>query len=363
MVTTSADSGGGSLREIIAAAAAGDIITFAPGLTTVALERVLKVFTDNLTIDGGSAGVTITVTGKGYRHMDVLGLSARLTIKNIVFDGAVPGRQAGEDSGGVQCDGSLVLEGVTIRNCAANSGGGVYALTSATLTDCLIDSNIAAANSGGGVNAPAATLTSCRFFSNIARYNGGGVYADTAKLDNCTFSGNSSDNGGGVWASTAKLSCCTVTGNTSAESGGGVYVTGTLSLSGSIVSGNTTNGIPSEVQISGSVTVNGDGTLVEDGSYGSYYILGVPEDGLPAVLEADGGRTKPQENADSLKEQEVPPEVTEAPEAPEVTEAPEAPEAQASKTGDTGALPCILALLICGVTAGVLVFTKKRRQK
>ena len=345
MVTTSTDSGGGSLRQVIAAAAAGDIITFAPEVTSVALDCVLNVFTDNLTIDGGSAGVTITVTGKGYRHMDVLGLSATLTVKNVVFDGSVPGRQEGEDSGGVQCDGSLVLENVTVKNCVAESGGGVYALTSATLTDCLIDSNIAAANSGGGVNAPTATLTNCRFLSNSAVYNGGGVYADRAKLDNCTFSGNSSDTGGGLWASTAKLSCCAVTDNT-AGSGGGVYAVETLDLSGSIVSGNTAKGSPSEVQISGTTAVNGDGTLIQDGSYGSFYMLGVPEGGLPAVLETDERTAKPADAVEGLKEKESP---------------PEPPEPQPSKTGDAGACPCILALLVCGVVAGVLFFTKRKK--
>ena len=284
VVTSNADSGAGSLREAVSNAASGDIITFAPEVTSIALNSALAFSDKSLTIDGGSAGVTLTVTGTGYRHINFVGIPNTLTVKNVVFDGAIPGRSEGQYSGGVHCGGgSLMLENATVKNCAAANGGGVFASDTVMLLGCTITGN-------------------------SATNNGGGVYAsDTAALQNCTLSGNSAAfYGGGVRANVASLSCCTVTGNT-ALIGGGVWGHVSISLKGSIVSGNTADGSPGELYIVNTTIENGDGTLVANDSLGSYYIVGVPAGGLSAILETSGGAAKLADNGGSTQTVRVAP--------------------------------------------------------
>ncbi len=59
-VTSSADSGAGSLREVIAGSSPNDTITFTPALTTIALDSSI-VLSWGLTIEGpGADSLTIT---------------------------------------------------------------------------------------------------------------------------------------------------------------------------------------------------------------------------------------------------------------------------------------------------------------
>ena len=99
-VTTGADSGAGSLRQVIAAAAAGDTITFAPGVTTVTLTSGELAINKNLTIQGsGVGGVRVErSTAVGTPDFRIFHITA----------------------------GTVAISGLTIANGRTpNSGGGV----------------------------------------------------------------------------------------------------------------------------------------------------------------------------------------------------------------------------------------------
>jgi hypothetical protein len=64
-VTNTDDSGAGSLRQMIADAAPGDTITFAPALAgqTITLTLGTLVIAKDLSIDGSSLSTPVTVSG------------------------------------------------------------------------------------------------------------------------------------------------------------------------------------------------------------------------------------------------------------------------------------------------------------
>jgi hypothetical protein len=86
-VTNGDDSGAGSLRQAIADAAAGDIITFADNVTTVTLTSDQLTIDKDLTIDGGATGVTVerADTADAFRIFEISGGTVTLdslTIRN-----------------------------------------------------------------------------------------------------------------------------------------------------------------------------------------------------------------------------------------------------------------------------------------
>ncbi len=128
-VTTGADSGPGSLRQALTAAAAGDVITFS-GVTEVKLGSQLEISAQNLTVNG--PGVTLDGQLKGRVLHVATGASATLrglTItrgllagKGIDWNGTA---NSGSSWGaGIRNDGALVLDGVQVVGNYATGGGG-----------------------------------------------------------------------------------------------------------------------------------------------------------------------------------------------------------------------------------------------
>jgi predicted outer membrane repeat protein len=128
IVTSSADSGIGSLRAILASAntnGQADTITFDPSVTTINLTTGQLAISEkyNLTIDGGG-----TVTINGATNIRVFSITAAgaptVTIKSLTIakgNVSVPG---GAIILGAQV---LVLTNVSLlNNTATDSGGGIY---------------------------------------------------------------------------------------------------------------------------------------------------------------------------------------------------------------------------------------------
>jgi len=155
-----------------------------------------------------------------------------------------------------------VVEGVTITNGSALTGGGVYCYndssptfnhcritasfshgdgggvrcqkcfhSSPTFTRCTITGN-SADDDGGGVSCDGSnpTLTNCTISDNSAGGSGGGfasegVYGFPPTLANCLLQGNSADEGGALYFSNseATVTNCTIVENMAADDGGGVY--------------------------------------------------------------------------------------------------------------------------------------------
>jgi len=272
------DSGAGSLRGQLAAAAPGDTIDFASGLSgTIFLGSVLDV-TKGLTVQGpGPDALTLY----GQQATQVFRVAAGVTagISGLTVAGGWD-----TQGGGIHNDGSLTLDRVTVRDNQAGdgflsgAGGGIYNApgASVTITRSTILNNavyIDMLQGGGGIyNAGALSVFATAFSGNSVSSgslanvrNGSAVYNDyltggvtpTPTIDSCTFTANgnnsisssgnltlrrstvSGDRIVGVeCGGTATIDSCTVTGN-----GGGIEARGSLTLVSSTVAGNQGAGL------------------------------------------------------------------------------------------------------------------------
>jgi filamentous hemagglutinin family protein len=240
-VTDFSDGGGANtLRNLIASAAAGDMVTFAIA-STINLSSEVSWATDNLTIDGNGGTVTGTTSSR------VFNISANnATVQNITIrDGTASG-----NGGGILHSGSglLAVNNAVVTNNAAGRGGGIESTTgSLRVTNSQITQNSASGEGGGLWNdIGALTLTNTTVANNTAGDRGGGIrkQGGTVTLNSSTIAGNSSGSGGGGMfsnAGTATLNNTTVANNTANGIGGGLWRNGALTLTNSTVAGNITN--------------------------------------------------------------------------------------------------------------------------
>lgn len=279
-VTNTQDSGAGSLRDTIGAAAHGDTIQFDAALNgqTITLTSGELLIDKSLTINGPGAN-QLTVrrsTANGTPLFRIFNTSGdnNVTLAGLtITNGNIP-----DGGAGISC----TAHQVTITNCvisgnSAGYGGGIYRSlfglggASVNVIDSVISDN--RAETGGAVfiaghsygMAPAAWLgmTNSTVLGNVATSRGGGLYvgghatitsstisANVATMDangggggihndghltiaNSTLSGNSASLGGGVRSSGAGNplypGALTITNSTissnSASEGGGLHLT------------------------------------------------------------------------------------------------------------------------------------------
>jgi hypothetical protein len=221
-VTTTADSGPGSLRADVAAAQSGDTIDLS-GLSgqTISLTSGELVLNKNLTIQGPAAPqapATISNDG-GSRMFEIDGTTTQVALSNLnLTDGiGMAGNAAGT--------GALNGQGGAIWN------GGML-----TLNACNLSGNHSATQGGALWNGGTLTLNACDLSSNSC-YDasepdlvalGGAIYnVGTLTISSSTLSGNSA----GVFPS------ITIFGPEGGD-GGAIYNAGTLTVNNSILSGN-----------------------------------------------------------------------------------------------------------------------------
>src|SRR6266478_1002380 len=205
-VTSTADSGSGSLRDAIASAAAGDTIGFS--------------VTGTITLTSGELLIVknLTISGPGAASLAVQRSSASATPMFRIFD----------VQGGV-----VSISGLTISNGSDTTGGGGGLNNQATCTvrDCIITGNSASGSGGGVNNLSTLSLSNCVVRGNSVAASssdaqGGGIFSDgTLTVINCTVSGNSALGGSVV-----------------SGFGGGINNQGTLTLTNSVISGNAAGG-------------------------------------------------------------------------------------------------------------------------
>lgn len=221
-VLNTGDGGPGSLREAIATALPGSVITFhATG--TIALTNGELLITKNLTLIGPGA--------------DTLAISGSLS--NRIF--------------AIDSNATVVLSGLTIRDGLANdgaegldasgiAGGGIYNAGTLLLSNCVLADNIAGSGleanasqgatifggpggnggDGGGIyNSGFLAAVGCAFQSNYAGGGGlGGVGFDTGGFDDWNQVGYGGSGGYG-------------------GDGGGIFNLGAMSLTNCILAGNS----------------------------------------------------------------------------------------------------------------------------
>ena len=220
-----------------AAGAGNDTITFAGGITMIALASAFPTITDadGLTIDGDD-----TVTISGNNSFVIFGTgssSAKLTLQDLVLTNG--GEGAIFNNGTLNLNSSQVIN----SNNSGGDGGGLANFDSgtATIRDSSFSGNSAIVGSGGSIsNAGMLTVRNSEI-DGTAAMNGGGLYSEGPLLvdEGSAISGHAA-NGGGVYIAlgTATIKDSSVMNALATGSGGGIYNIGTLTLDHSTVSAN-----------------------------------------------------------------------------------------------------------------------------
>src|SRR6266550_2880688 len=196
-VTSTADSGAGTLRDALASASDCDTIDFSV-TGTITLTSGQLVVNNSLTISGPGAA-NLAVNGNAASRIFYISSGKTVTISGLTITN---GRKSGigiesQGAGTLNDHATLTVSNCTISgNSAAGNGGGIYNtggfFGSATLTvnNSTISGNTAGGGGGGGVfndgsssgSAPL-TVSNCTISGNSAVSGGGGIYNYFAALD------------------------------------------------------------------------------------------------------------------------------------------------------------------------------------
>src|SRR6266511_4130860 len=214
-VTSTADSGMGSLRQALADANDGDTINFDAAVSgTITLTSGELLVNDSITISGPDADL-LAVNGNAASRVFHISSGKTVTISGLTITN-------GSASGG------------TYPN---NSGGGIFNDHAAlTVNNCALSGNATL------------TINNSTLSGNSANQYGGGIYNDgtltgsaTLTINNSTLSGNSAiDVGGGIYNSGTTCCSATLTINNSTLSGNSAFYGGiTTRFSGPVTIADT----------------------------------------------------------------------------------------------------------------------------
>ncbi len=262
-VTNHDDSGPGSLRDTIAAAASGDTIVFdLPTPDAITLTTAALVIDKSLTIIGpGPDELTIARSNaSGTPAFVVLDVYAGLTMSGLTITNG-DGTMTTPYGGGMH---TFVSAEATISDCHFTNnrgvmGGGFGSEGMGTggvtrLTSCTFTGNVATISGGAVYVGGYTTLTLCTISENVATFGGGGIAVyDIVSLRDCTISDNiipaEPDMGPGVGAGIYNSGYvitfrCTIANNRNGRgNGGGINSVGSqLDLSDSTLYGNVAQG-------------------------------------------------------------------------------------------------------------------------
>ena len=221
VVTTSANSGAGSLRNAVAAASGGDTIEFAAALSgqTIVLTGGLLRIEKDLTLDASALDAPVAVSGNNTSRVFEIA-----TVASVVIDGLIIKNGSSDFGGGVTNRGDLILRNCTVtNNRAVFYGGGIANLSGKlTLIGCTVVGNSTVNNEGGGIwtftsaDPGPARLFNSTVVNNTAGSIGGGIYNFDGLLEihHCTIMNNLAGqaSGSGI-ASFGDAATRTVVGN------------------------------------------------------------------------------------------------------------------------------------------------------
>lgn len=192
------------------------------------------------------SGITTSAGGGGLYSQ-----SGTVTVTNSIFSG----NRAG-DGGGIRNDGTMTVTNSAFSEntgSASFGGGGIYNSGTMTIENSIFSGNTYNGPGGGISNVKTLTIRNSAFSSNRSTggsAGGGGLYNSGSSSNmivaNSTFSGNgttSSGGGGGITVvtGTVKVTNSTFSGNSSGSAGGGGIRNsgGTLNVTNSTFSGNS----------------------------------------------------------------------------------------------------------------------------
>ena len=304
-VTTTADSGPGSLRGALTCAADGDTIDATGVSGTITLTTGELLVTNSVTILG--PGVTnLAVNGNAASRVFHIGSGTTVTIASLTITNGAD--SSGIGGAGIYNDHSTL----TVSNCTVSGnlvgngpGGGIfnYGQSSGsamlTIVNSTVSGNSAGGTGGGIYNDAELGSATVKIINSTLSGNsadrGGGIYSDgedagSAALTvmNSTFSGNSATYGGGIFndgvagSATLKIVNSTLSDNSAGSGGGGIYINGQVG-NGLLTIGST---ILNTGTLGGNI-FNSSGTVTSDG-----YNLSSDDGG--GFLTATGDQTKPK---------------------------------------------------------------------
>ncbi|MBK7660286.1 MAG: hypothetical protein IPJ28_14650 [Betaproteobacteria bacterium] len=244
-VTSTADSGAGTLRAAVTSANASpgsDVIDFnlAGCPCTITLNSTITI-SDTLDVIGPGRNVLVVTAANSVRPFTA-GL-ATIRFQGLRFDGT----DNLFDGGVIFSTGVVDLLDVAFTGNAGRDGGAVRAQF-ATITDSLFEDN-SAINGGALWLLAGGIIQNTEFRSNISAgpaIGGGAVYigdgSSSFTVTGSTFTGNtSSENGGAIYGgldSQMSISQSTFTGNSAQRWGGAIIALGGMELVGGTLSAN-----------------------------------------------------------------------------------------------------------------------------
>ena len=210
IVSSTSDSGQGSLREAIALAKNGDTIQFSKKLSekTIVLKSGQLVLNKNLTIDGKDA-TNLTISGNNSSRVFYLDKKKKAIFKNLtIANGKTKGAGGGIDT---RHESDITLENVKLHNNASELGGGMRVghLAKATVINSSFKGNNGTlTDKYKGFSAGAISHNESRgqliikgtTFENNKGFNGGAIYSFsgvTFTVENSTFKNNTATKEGG----------------------------------------------------------------------------------------------------------------------------------------------------------------------
>lgn len=244
-VTSTLDSGPGTLRQAIADAAPGDQITFAPALDgqTITLSSPL-VISEALTIDGSGLSTPVTVSGGDAVRVLHVYTDTHVTLDSLTIAhgrATIPEYGSHPAGGGIKIEPGAV---VTLTHSAVMSntttyydagwneyyghGGGVFNLGTLAVISTTFSDNVASSRTGW-VNG-----------------DGGAIYnRGTLTVTGSTLTGNAAETGGAIYSrsgTTLAVESSTIANNSAPCGGSGIGNRGTATVSGSTISDNVAPG-------------------------------------------------------------------------------------------------------------------------
>lgn len=249
VVSTTTDSGPGSLRQVIADVPAGTVITFVPNLSgqTIVLGGTQLLLNKNLTIDASALPGGVSISGNNAARAFEIAGGTTVTMNRLTIT-----RGNATLGGGIRNSGTLLLnQSSLLNNSSSGRGGAVYNLPAGILTvnNSTVAGNTATDIGGGLVNEGSLTLVNSTLAGNTtaAAGGGGGIFNFGVPLS---------------------LSHCTLSGNSATGPGGGLRTQGgTVSITNNIIAGNTSQSQGPDIgSFNGTTFVIGGNNLIGDNS-------------------------------------------------------------------------------------------------
>jgi hypothetical protein len=246
-VTNCSDSGPGSLRAEVAASPSKSTITFAPSVVScspIALTSGPISISKRLTITGPGPS-SLAVSGGGLVGVFSVSSSGITTISGLTIENGSAGSGAGGANGNVAVLADNDTADIDGGSNGGNGGGIANAGTLVLKSDVVTGNSAGSGGNGGNGTATIGGNSDTAIIGDGGNGgNGGGIYnTGSLTLTDDTVSGNRTGSGGNggedvVMASGAADTLDIGSGN--GGNGGGIYSTGSFALTNDTVSGNTT---------------------------------------------------------------------------------------------------------------------------